>query len=99
MITSISAQISLLSFAIALVAGLAVHNSPQTVLLRALLVMILAGTVGQLAAWSAKAVLRDHLRQRKAQLDRAHLDAMKQIDEAQGMEPVVAAPPAAEARR
>ena len=73
MIGSLSAQIALLAFAAAIVAGLCAGNSPATVLTRALVAMVVALLVGKLAAWAAKAVLCDHLRHRKLAVDQAHL--------------------------
>lgn len=75
MITKISAQISLFAFAVAVLAGVYVQNPPLTVLLRAIAVLFLAGTVAQFSAWTGKLVLREHLRRKKTELDQAHLAA------------------------
>ena len=75
MIGSISAQIALLAFAAAIVAGLAAGNSPFTVLSRALIAMCIALIVGRITAWSTKLVLRDHLQRKKRAIDEAHLES------------------------
>ena len=59
MIRTIGAQIALVAFAAAILAGLYAGNSPVTVLTRALLAMIVALFVGQAVAWSIKLVLRE----------------------------------------
>jgi NhaP-type Na+/H+ or K+/H+ antiporter len=73
MIGSLSAQIALLAFAAAIVAGLSVGNSPTTVLTRALVTMFVGLAVGQLVAWTIKLVLRDHLQRQKLAMDQAHV--------------------------
>ena len=73
MVGSISAQIALLAFAAAIAVGLAVGNSPVTVLTRALVALVVALVVGRLAGWTAKLVLRDHLQRKKRAIDEAHL--------------------------
>ncbi len=73
MIGSIGAQIALLAFAVAIVAGISAGNSPTTVLTRALIAMFVALVVGKLAAWTTKLVLRDHLQHKKLEIDRAHI--------------------------
>ena len=83
MVGSISAQIALLAFAAAIVAGLYAGNAPTTVLMRAIVAMFAAMTVGKLAAWSAKLVLRDHLQKKKRAIDRAHHDAMRAVEAAE----------------
>ena len=75
MVGSISAQIALLAFAAAIVAGLSAGNSPVTVLTRALIAMCIALFVGRLTAWSTKLVLRDHLQRKKRAIDEAHIAA------------------------
>lgn len=82
MIRKISAQISLLGFAAAVLAGVYANNPPLVVLLRALLVMFLAGAIAQFAAWTGKLVLREHLSRRKRELDQAHLSASQPPAEA-----------------
>jgi len=78
MVGSLSAQIALLAFAAAIVAGLAAGNSAATVLTRALVAMVAALLVGKLAAGSIKLVLRDHLQRRKLAIDQAHVAALEE---------------------
>ncbi len=73
MVRSIAAQIALLSFAVALLAGIYAGNPPLTVLFRALIVMVAGMWIGQLIAWAIKAVLRDSLQRKKLDLDRQHV--------------------------
>jgi hypothetical protein len=82
MIGNLSAQIALLAFAAAIVAGLCAGNSPATVLSRALIAMLVTLPAGRLVAWTTKAVLRDHLRHKKLAIDKAHLDSVKASAEA-----------------
>jgi hypothetical protein len=70
----ISSQFALLAFGVAIVAGLYAGNSGTTIMLRALGVMVAALFIGQLAAWTAKQVLREHLAQRKRNIDKAHAE-------------------------
>lgn len=86
MIGTIGAQIALVAFAAAILAGLYAGNSPVTVLTRALLAMIVALFVGQVVAWSIKLVLRDHLQRRKLEIDRQHLAAIADTEEEKGAE-------------
>lgn len=72
MTRSIGAQIALFSFAMALLAGLYVGNSPTTVLLRAMTILVIALVVGQTIALTAKWVLRDHLQRTKLAIDQEH---------------------------
>ena len=72
MIGSISAQIALLAFAAAIVAGLIAGNSAVVVLQRALIAMFVALMVGKTVCWTTKLVLRDHLQKRKFRIDQAH---------------------------
>jgi hypothetical protein len=81
MINSIAAQIALLAFALAIVAGLAAGNSPATVLTRALIAMVAGMSIGKLVAWSSKLVLRDHLQRKKRAIDEAHDAAVKRSGE------------------
>lgn len=71
----ISAQVALLAFAAAIMAGLYAGNAPLTVLSRALIVMFAALLVSQAVAHVSKRVLRDHLQGRKVAIDREHLAA------------------------
>lgn len=77
MIGRFGSQLALLAFAGALVVGIAVGNAPSTVLIRALTVMVVALFVGQLVGWTSRLVIRDHLQNRKAQLDREHVEATR----------------------
>ncbi len=81
MIGSLCAQIALLAFAAAIVAGLYAGNSPTTVLTRALVAMVVALLVGKLAAWTTRLVLRDHLRHKKLAVDKAYLASVKDSEE------------------
>jgi len=95
MVQSLSAQIGLLTFAAALVAGLTAGNSATVVLSRALLAMLMGVIVGQCAAWAAKLILRDHLQRKKLKIDKAHLEAVKALTEAlegEQVEPTEAVP-------
>ena len=82
MIGSVSAQIALLAFAAAIIAGLAAGNSPTTVLTRALVTMFVALMVGKLVAWTTKLILRDHLQHRKLAIDKAHLASLQRSEPA-----------------
>lgn len=77
MYKSISAQVALLAFGVAILAGLSAGNSPQTILVRALLAMVAALVAGQLVSWAAGLVLRDHLQRKKLSIDREHLEASR----------------------
>jgi hypothetical protein len=90
MVQSIGAQIGLLAFAAAILAGLLAGNSPSGILFRALLAMLGGATVGQLASWTAKLVLRDYLQRRKLEVDRAHIEAMRALPGTRGPEPPLA---------
>jgi hypothetical protein len=72
----IAAQIALLAFACALVAGLIRGNSATTVLSRALLALVAGFAIGQVAALTARVLIRDHLQRRKVAIDRAHVAAL-----------------------
>jgi hypothetical protein len=87
----IGAQIALLAFSLAILAGLYAGNQPGTILTRAWIALLLGLLLGQAAAWTGKAVLRDFLRQRKVELDRKHFDALRAAN-AQAEEPAVASP-------
>ncbi len=82
------AQLGLLAFAVAIVAGLYAGNSTTVVLTRALLALLAGAVVGQFAGWAAKAVLRDHLQRKKLEIDRQHSEAVRALS--------AAAPPAAD---
>jgi len=77
MIHQMGAQIGLLAFAVAVAAGLYAGNSATVVLVRALLALAAGAVVGQFAGWATKAVLRDHLQNRKAEIDRRHIEAVR----------------------
>jgi hypothetical protein len=99
MVRNVGAQIGLLAFAVAVLAGLYVGNAATVILMRALVAMVVGAVVGQVAGWAAKQVLRDHLQRKKLELDKQHLDAVHAMTEA--MHPVEEAaeppPQAAEA--
>jgi hypothetical protein len=75
MLGSLSAQIALLAFAAAVVAGLAAGNPPTTVLTRALVAMFAALLVAKLVGWTTRLVVRDHLQHKKLAIDQAHRDS------------------------
>lgn len=79
MLQTISAQIALLTFALAVVAGVVAGNSPITILTRGLISMIVALLVGQIAAAVCKAVLRDYLQKRKHGMDLAHVASLNAV--------------------
>ncbi len=79
MVQHTGAQLGLLAFTVAIVAGLYVGNSATVVLTRALLALLVGAVVGQLAGWAAKSVLRDHLQRKKLEIDRRHSDAMADL--------------------
>lgn len=72
MIGRISAQLGLLTFAAAVLMGLSVGNSAETILERALLATVPAVFIAQFAAWCCKQVVREHVRRRKMTIDKAH---------------------------
>jgi hypothetical protein len=72
MVGSLSAQIGLIAFSVAVAGGLHAGNSAVTVLTRALLMMVGAILIGQVAAYTARLVLRDHLQREKITIDREH---------------------------
>ena len=72
MVGRISAQIALLAFTIAILAGLSAGNSPAMVLKRALIAMFVGLLVGKLAGWAGRLVLRDHFQRKKLAIDEAH---------------------------
>lgn len=77
MVRSIGAQLGLLAFSAAIIAGLWAGNSVSTILLRAVFAMFLASLVGQLIAWTARLVLRDHLQKKKLAIDRQHQELVR----------------------
>lgn len=81
MVGGLSAQIGLLAFAVAIIAGLSTGNSAVTILLRAIISMFAALLVAQLAAWCAKQILRDHLQKSKRSIDEAHIAALREHDD------------------
>lgn len=72
MVGSLSAQIGLIAFAVAVAGGLHAGNTAVTVLSRALLMMVGAILIGQMATYTARLVLRDHLQREKMSIDREH---------------------------
>lgn len=81
MIRTIGAQVGLLTFSVAVFAGLMAGNSAATILLRAVGGMVIGMLVGQFAAWAARQVLRDHFQQRKLEIDQSHLQAVRELRE------------------
>lgn len=79
MVRSIGAQIGLLAFAVAVIAGLYAGNSATVILTRALTAMVLGALVGQMSAWAAKQVLRDYLQRKKLEMDREHVSAIRSM--------------------
>ena len=79
MVRTTGAQIGLLAFAVAIVAGVYAGNPATVVMLRALAAMLAAALVGQVAGWTAKLVLRDHLQRRKLRIDREHFEAIRNM--------------------
>ncbi len=76
MVRNTGAQVGLLAFAIAIIAGLSAGNSPTVIVLRAVGAMLCGAIVGQITGWAAKTVLREHLQRKKQQIDQEHLTAM-----------------------
>lgn len=81
MARSIGAQLALLTFGLALLAGLYARNAPTTILTRALVAMLAAYALGQLIAAAIKRVIRDHLQRRKTGIDREHLEELRSIEQ------------------
>lgn len=94
MVRSVSAQLALLVFAVALLAGLHAGNSPTTILIRALVILFLTMIGTQLVGWVVKQVLREHLQRRKTSIDQAHIAAQRETRKAQIDEETPAAAPA-----
>ena len=84
MIRTMGAQIGLLAFTVAIVAGIYVGNPGTVVLLRGLLALLLGALIGQAVGWTAKLVLRDHLQRRKLRIDREHFEAIRAMTRADG---------------
>lgn len=82
MVRSIGAQVGLLAFAVAILAGLTVGNSLTVILVRALVALVLGAMVGQVAGWGARSVLRDHLIRKKIVIDQEHLASLKAMQAA-----------------
>lgn len=79
MVRSIGAQIGLLAFGVAILAGLYAGNPATIVLTRALVVLVVGALVGQAAGWAAKQVLREHLQRKKLEIDKRHLAAVRAL--------------------
>lgn len=79
MVGSLGAQLALVAFAAAILAGLAAGNSAWTVTTRALLVMVMAVFVGQAVGWVTRLLLRDHLQRAKMRIDSEHLSQVEAI--------------------
>ncbi len=84
MVRNIGAQIGLLAFLLAVLAGLYAGNSPTVIMSRALVALVAGAVLGQLAGWSAKLVLRDYLQKRKLEIDRRHFEAVRAMANAAG---------------
>ncbi len=87
MVQSLGAQIGLLAFSVAILAGLYAGNSLTVILTRALIAMVVGSLVGQVAGWAAKVVLRDYLQKKKFEIDRAHIAGMRGLAAPAGDEP------------
>jgi hypothetical protein len=97
MVRSTSAQLGLLAFAIAIVAGLYAGNSATLILSRALLALVTGALLGQLAGRAARTVLRDFLQRKKLAIDQEHVAAVQRMvaelppaDDVSAAEPLVA---------
>ncbi len=73
MTRTIGAQLGLLAFGTALVAGLYAGNSVVVILTRALIALVAGALLGQIVGVMARALLRDHLQKRKADIDSEHV--------------------------
>lgn len=82
MIGSISAQVALFAFSVAIFAGIYAGNAPATILTRAMTVMAAALMLGQIVGGVGKAVVRDYLMRRKHEIDHGHSQAMERINKA-----------------
>ncbi len=83
MVRNAGAQIALLAFAVAIVAGLYAGNSAMGILTRALIALAAGALVGQAAGWTAKLVLREHLQRKKLRIDTEHLAAIRALQVAE----------------
>jgi hypothetical protein len=92
MVRTTSVQIGLLAFAVAGLAGIYAGNPVTVILLRAMLAMLVGTVIGQIAGWTAKAVLRDHLQRKKLHIDRQHFQAIRALTGAAEEVPEVAEP-------
>ena len=93
MVRSTGAQIGLLAFAFAIVAGLYAGNSATVILTRAIGAMLLGAVIGQVAGWVVRLILRDHLQRKKLRIDDEHFKAMREMmvadeDESPAPEPI-----------
>jgi len=79
MVRSLGAQIGLLVFAVALIAGISAGNPVTVVLTRALIALVLGALLGQAAGWTAKLVLREYLQRQKIAIDHEHLTAIRAL--------------------
>lgn len=79
MARKISAQLGLLAFSAAIVAGLQAGNSATSIILRALLAMVIATLIGQFLGWAVKVLLRDRLQRIKLEIDREHFEAVQAL--------------------
>ncbi len=77
MVRNIGAQIGLLAFLLAVLAGLHAGNTSTVIMSRALVALVAGAAIGQLAGWSARLVLRDYLQKRKLEIDRRHFEAVR----------------------
>ena len=76
MVRSLGAQVGLLAFGVAILAGLYAGNTAVTVICRALVVMLAGCALGQVVGWIGKLVVRDHLQRKKLAIDREHQAAV-----------------------
>lgn len=80
MVHTTGAQLGLLAFAVAVIAGIAAGNSATVILTRAIISLMAGAVIGQFAGWGAKVVLREYLQRRKLKIDREHLDAVNAMN-------------------
>lgn len=73
----------MLAFTLAIVAGLYAGNSPTTILIRAIVIMVASCAVGQVLGWAGKQVLRDYLQPKKLVIDQEHHAALQAISASQ----------------
>jgi NhaP-type Na+/H+ or K+/H+ antiporter len=79
MVRTLGAQIGLLTFAVAIVAGIYAGNSASVILTRALGALLVGAVIGQASGWAARLVLREHLQRKKLHIDRQHLEALQAL--------------------